>query len=58
MRWPWRRKKPADDAHLRVAKERLRAVEERSTKPADYLRERLDRNHFSQTWDEIIHGRG
>jgi hypothetical protein len=60
MRWLWRLMKRDDDdrdPHLKVAKERLRVVEERATGPADYLRGRLDRNHFSQTWDEIIHGR-
>lgn len=56
MKWPWHRRTTERDPDLEHTRRRVEDVERRHVEPTNYLRDRGQRNHFTQVWQQIIQG--
>lgn len=56
--WPFpKRLDPEDDRALRSAEYRVMQLQERADRVDHHLRKRMDRNHWSETVDQLWTGR-
>lgn len=55
--WPFRKRTEEPDPHLERAETHVANLVQRATRVERHLRPRLERNHWSETVDELWRGR-